>query len=216
MVRPNFIPRTLRGVGGVRLFNIPGVIYPKEVLVPKAGMNRKSGLPYREVPGWGVTSREAANLLGCTPAAARTWLHRRKVPYRLVGSQGESLRLFWRKDRVISLAEQRLPIVQTCPPSYISASEALRILKVGRSSLHRYQERGQLSVVYLRIATARGLRKCCCFRRAEVEALAKHLSRIRCQESVLSRIRCKLVDASPPADPPSLHPPHKARSKKKM
>lgn len=191
MVRPNFIPRTRRGVGGIRLFDIPGVIYPKEVLVPKPGLNHKDGLPYREAPCWGITSREAATMLGCSPAAARTWLHRRKVPYRIVGEEGQTLRIFWRKERVMSLAEKRLPIIHKCPARLISAMEALSILHVGRSSLHRYQERGLLSVVKVRHPSDKGLRKCSYFVRKEVEQLAEHLAVMREKEAELSRIRSK-------------------------
>lgn len=218
MVRPNFIPRTLRGVGGVRLFDIPGVIYPKEMLIPKVGYNRKNGLPYREIPGWGLSTREAADLLGCTPASARTWLHRRKVPYRLVSDDGLNTRIFWRKDKVLALAKARLPIYHHCPPSLISSAEALKILGIGRSTLHRYQERGLLSATLVRSPSNKGLRKCCYFRRAEVENLAHLVTELRSKEAELSHLwRC-----NPPIHPPSsadsrdpsLPPTHK-RCKKK-
>ena len=171
------------------MFDIPGVIYPKEMLVTKAGLNQKDGQPYREAPVWGITSREAAALLGCTPPAARTWLHRRKVPYRIVGEEGQTLRIFWRKEMVMSLAENRLPIVQKQPSSLISSEEALRILHVGRSSLHRYQERGQLSVVKVRHPSGKGLRKCSYFNRKEVEKLAGRLTAMRKKEAEIATMR---------------------------
>lgn len=207
MVRPNFIPRTLRGVGGIRLFDIPGVTYPKEILITKAGMNRRNGRPYREIPGWGVTSREAAALLGCTPSSARTWLHRRKVPFRLVGEEGQALRIYWRKERVVALAENRLPIVQSCPASLIPSSEALRILHIGRSSLHRYQERGLLSVMQMRRPSHKGLRKCSYYKREEVEDLAKRLNFVRSKEKELFHFR----DDSPP--PPASPLPPRTRKR---
>lgn len=199
MVRPNFIPRTLRGVGGVRLFDIPGVIYPKDILVTKAGLNRKNGLPYTEPPPWGITSREAASILGCTPSSARTWLHRRKVPYRIVSEKGQTIRLFWRKERVVALAEQRLPVVKKCPTSLITSREALCILHVGRSSLHRYQERGQLRVVKVRYPSAKGLRKCSYFNRSDVERLAKYLEAMREKEEELRLLRRHERRAAPSA-----------------
>lgn len=199
MVRPNFIPRNRRGVGGIRLFDIPGVIYPKEVLVPKPGLNHKDGRPYREVPCWGITSREAATMLGCSPAAARTWLHRRKVPYRIVGEEGQTLRIFWRKERVMSLAETRLPIVHECPEPLISAVEAMRILHVGRSTLHRYQERGLLKVAKVRHPSDKGVRKCNYFVRKEVEQYAKHLEAVREKEAELDHIRTDTRAHSPSA-----------------
>lgn len=205
------------------MFDIPGVVYPKEVLIPKAGMNRKSGRPYRITPGWGVTSREAASILGCTPSSARTWLHRRKVPFRLASDDGQIIRLFWRRDRVVALAESRLPIVQKCPPSLISAVDALRILHIGRSSLHRYQERGRLSVTQVRSPSHKGLRKCNYFIRSEIEDLAKQLSIMRRKETEISGIRrtpCSVParSASPPPEPLShhtrKHPSTRPRKKK--
>ena len=201
MVRPNILPRTLRGVGGVRLFDIPGVVYPKEMLVTKTGLDRRNGQPYRESQGWGFSSREAAAMLGCTPASARTWLHRRKVPYRIVGREGQAQRLFWRKDKVQALADNRLPIVQSFPSTYISSDEALRILQVGRSTLQRLQERGQLKVIKVRCPSAKGLRKCSYYHRDEVERLAEYLNIMRRKEEEIKRIRCKCYHTQPPLAP---------------
>ena len=75
MVKPNFIPRNLRGVGGIRLFDLPGVFYPREVLVTKAGLDHKSGLPYKEPPiHWGITTGQAADILGLSASATRSLL----------------------------------------------------------------------------------------------------------------------------------------------
>lgn len=202
MVRPNFIPRTLRGVGGVRLYDIPGVTYPKEVLVIKAGFNHKDGQPYPHVPGWGVTSREAAQLLGNSPSAARTWLHRRKVPFRFVDEGGQTLRLYWRKDRVEELAKQRLPIIKTCPSTLITASEARRILHIGRSSLHRYQEKGRVKAYKVRKPSGKGLRTCSYFDRDEIQHLAKHLGILREKETELQQLRSQSSTPPPPSRPP--------------
>lgn len=199
MVRPNYIPRTLRGVGGVRLFNIPGVIYPKEILTTKPGFNRKDGRPYRYVPGWGLTSREAAAILGSTPSASRTWLHRRKVPFRIVGEEGQSLRMYWRKDRVLALARERRPIAQKCPESLISTEEACSILSVGRSTLMRYEQKGRLRVRRMRAPSNKGLRLHSFYERTEVEQLAKHLATTRAKESELNLLRRKSCPSPPPA-----------------
>lgn len=184
----------------------------------KTGLNHKDGRPYREAPpGWGLTSREAANLLGCTPASARTWLHRRKVPYRIVCEAGQTLRIFWRKDKVLSLAENRLPVVSNCPSSFISAVDALSILHVGRSSLHRYQERGQLSVFKVRYPSGKGLRQCSYFKRDEVEKLAKSLELMRRKEAQLRRMRRNTL-LNPPAESSAIDhsiPRIRKRNKKK-
>lgn len=210
MVKPNFIPRTLRGVGGVRLFNIPGVIYPKEVLVTKEGFDRKSGRPYKLVPGWGLTSREAATMLGSTPPAARAWLHRRKVPFRIVSEAGKVMRLYWRKDRVEALAGSRNPVLRQRPDSYITTLEARRILCVGRSSLHRYQKNGKLTVTKVRIPSNKGLRLCSYFDRSEVEKLASMLNRVRLKEEELRRLR----DSSSPSPADSPSKPARTKNKK--
>lgn len=181
MVRPNFIPRTLRGVGGVKLFDLPGVIYPKEVLRAKPGMNRKSGKPYSEPPPWGISTREASVILCCTPAAARLSLHKHRVTYRLVSQPGHPLSLYWKKDQVLQLAQSRLPLVREQPPKLISSEEALRLLGVGRSSLHRYTIRGRLHVTQVRFMSPRGTRKRAYFQRAEVVRLAHHLRALRRQ-----------------------------------
>ena len=190
MVKPHFIPRSLRGVGGVRLFDIPGVVYPREMLVTKAGLDHKSGKPYtKSQKAWGVTTSEAADLLHCSTSAARNWLHRRKVPYRIVGEEGQSLRLFWRRERVIELAQQRWPVLRKRNSSLITSKEAQRILGIGRSSLYRYEQRGQLSVTKMRHTTAHGMRRCSYFKRAEVERLAKYLSSARVKEAEMRSFR---------------------------
>lgn len=183
MVKPHFIPRTLKGVGGVRLFDLPGVVYPKEMLITKVGLNHKNGRPYKAAPvNWGITTNEAAAILGCTASSARTWLHRRKVPFRIVGEEGQALRFFWRKERVEALAKERLPVLRKRSQSLISSSEALCILGIGRSTLYRYERQGKLSVTKVRKPSPRGLRSCSYYNRAEVERLAEYLSSLREKE----------------------------------
>ena len=190
MVKPHFIPRTLRGVGGVRLFDIPGVVYPKEMLITKVGLNHKSGRPYKEAPvGWGIPTSEAARILHCTPSSARTWLHRRKVPFRIVGEAGQALRLFWSRSRVLALAETRLPVLQSRPESLINSTEAQRLLGVGRSTLYRYELRGRLSVIKMRQPSPRGLRPCSYYKRAEVKRLAQYMSSVRAKEEEIRTFR---------------------------
>ncbi len=188
MVKPNFIPRTLRGVGGVKLFDLPGVIYPQEVLRVKPGMNRKNGKPYTEPPPWGISTREASVILGCTPAAARLSLHKHHVTYRLVSQPGHPMSLYWKKDQVLKLAQSRLPLIRQQPPKLITSAEALHILGVGRSSLHRYAMRGRLHVTQVRFMSSRGARRRTYFQRAEVVRLAHHLRALRKQAEQLRRM----------------------------
>ena len=180
MIKKQNLSRTLLGVGGARLFNLPGVIYPKEMLITKVGLNQRSGKPYR-VPqsNWGVTSNEAAKLLHCTPSAARSLLHRHRVPFRIVGAEGQSLRFFWNKKRVQALVAQRLPIAIKSSLTLIDAAEAQRILGVGRSTLYRYERRGKLNVTKVRCPSPKGLHPCTLYIREDVERLAQYLHSLR-------------------------------------
>ena len=223
MVKPHFIPRTLKGVGGIRLFDIPGVVYPKEMLITKVGLNHKNGRPYKEAPvSWGIPTSEAAAILHCTPSAARTWLHRRKVPFRIVGEEGQSLRLFWRKERVQALAEERLPVLEQRSVEMIDSVEAQRILGVGRSTLYRYERRGQLSVTKVRKPSPRGLRTCSYYHRTEVERLAQYLHSMRAKEAEMRSFRQvnRPSNRSAPSEPEityaaSSSTPRRARLNKK-
>lgn len=196
MVLPNTLPRTLKGLGGVRLFNIPGVIYPKEILVAKRGMNRQDGKPYRAIPAWGISTREAANLLGCTPGCARLWLHRRKVPYHIVSIDSGPPSIYWRRDKVESLANDRLPIINKRPSTLLSPTQAQELLNISRTSLQRYQNHGLLHAVQVRYPTSRGLRKQSYYKRAEVEQLARFIHLRREKESEIATLRKKILPQS--------------------
>lgn len=219
MVRPHFIPRTLRGVGGVRLFDIPGVVYPKEMLVTKTGLNQKSGRPYREAPrNWGIPTSEAARILGCSPSAARAWLHRRKVSFRIVGEEGQALRLYWHKARVEALAKKRLPVLRKKTDELVTSAEALRMLGVGRSTLYRYELRGLLSVTKVRKPSPRGLRTCSYYKRSELERMAKYLSSLREKEKEMQSFRKTHLPLRSDPQPPhqeNITPSHNSPLNKK-
>lgn len=189
MVRPNFIPRTLKGVGGVRLFDIPGVVYPKEILVVKKGMDPCSGKPYREAPSWGITSRDAGEILGCSPSAARAFLHRHKVLFRIVGTEGVSMAIYWHRDTVIELAKIRVPISDKRPPSLLSGKEALDILQVSRSSLQRYQESNLLHPVRVRQISDQGPRLINYYEPDEIRKLARFIALRREKEKEINSFR---------------------------
>lgn len=189
MIKPNFIPRTLRGVGGVRLYDIPGVIYPKEVLQAARGTEQTSGKPYTTVPAWGITTREAARLLSCTPAAARMAMQRRKVRYRLVMEPGNVPRLYWNRKQIERMAEARLPIVTRLPAKMVTAEQALAILHVCRSSLHRYARKERIREYRVRLMTPGGTRKVCYYLKADVKKLAARLNAIRAHEAEVERLK---------------------------
>lgn len=188
MLTPVFPIRRRLGVGGIRLYDHPGIRYPKELFVVRRGMNRRNGRPFTDNNDWGVTSREAGRMMGCTAAAARVWLRRRRVPYRFVKSPGCVTTLYWSKARVAALVDSRLPITsRSATSSLITTAEALRILGVSRSSLYRYQIRGLLRAKYVRSLSSRGLRKCIHYYRSEVESLAAALIAIRRKQAEINR-----------------------------
>ncbi len=179
MVQPNFIPRTLRGVGGVRLIDLPGVNYPPEMLRVRAGHDRSNGRPYAEKPDWGISTREAAALLSCSESAARIALHKKHVRSRLVREPGSPVRLYWNRKQVEKLAAQRLPIVENVPTRYVDSETAVALLRVGRSSLYRYSERKWLHPLRLRVQTPLGPRIHLYYRRDELTKLRYRLNALQ-------------------------------------
>lgn len=188
MVKPNFIPRTLIGVGGVRLFNIPGVIYPEEMLRTQPGVKKRDGKPFHTVPSWGITTKEAAIILGCSPSAARLTLHKNKVDYRIVVIN-QSRRLYWRKSQVEKILTKRLPEMRGENRKLITSQEAVKILGVARSSLQRYVKRGKLKAINVRyIPEGGGARFRTYFERAAVLKLSYRLAAMRRHAEELDRI----------------------------
>lgn len=176
MVTPNSIPRTLRGVGGIRLYDIPGVIYPQEVLITKVGLHKKSGKPYQNASRWGIPTSKAAALLRCSESAARRWLHKNKVPFRIVSADGEPIRLYWHKKSIEKYAASRPPLKRKKHSALITAEEAQSILHVSRSTIGRYQKKGFLSAIPLRTQSATGMHTRLYCKRQEALRLARKLA----------------------------------------
>ena len=200
MIAPNFLPRTLRGVGGVRLYNIPGVVYPKEMLEAPKERRQKSGKPYTTVPAWGITTRAAAQMLDCTLAAARLTMQRHKVTYRLVEEPRNVPRLYWNRAQVEKIVESRLPLVKKIPAKMMSSEEAVRLLGVCRSSLYRYARKGRIREYQVRLMTDAGTRKVSLFLKADVRRLAANLNAIREFERQAEALRAALRTSPPSSD----------------
>lgn len=178
---PRVIKRNLKGINGSRFFNIPGVIYPENVLKVKPGHNPQTGEPYREKPAWGISSAEAGDILHCTASAARTALLKHKVRFHVVHTTAGPLQKYWSRTQVEKLAASRLPIATGMERGYISMADAAAKLGVTRTSLQRYCERGMLHPHKYRIRTRCGLRTVFFFPEAEVQRLC--LARQRWQNS---------------------------------
>lgn len=186
--------RTLVGVGGALLYDMPGVVYPAVVLRARKGYMRGSGEAYREVPQWGMSTRQAARVLGCSDAAARNYLHRHRVPFRVVAEPGRPCTNYWRRSCVLALVKQRGEIVKRRPARMMNAAQAMAVLGVGRSTLQRYVRGGMLRQVKLRLLTARGLKSRAFFLGSQVRVLAAHMRAVRARETewraLLARVKC--------------------------
>ena len=190
-VRRVCLRRTLTGVGGVRLYDVEGVVYPERVLRVRPGYMRGSGEAYREPPPWGISTRQAARLLGCSEAAARSCLHRHHVGFRVVAA-GKGCCNYWRRSAVLALVKERGEIVKRKPERLMDAAEAMAVLGVGRSTLQRYVRCGMLRQVKLRLLTGRGLKNRAYFLPAQVRGLAARLRALRAREAELQSLREQL------------------------
>lgn len=192
--RKDCTARTLVGVGGVLLYDMAGVVYPSEMLRARKGYMRGSGEVYREVPEWGMSTRQAARVLGCSDAAARSYLHRHRVPFRVVAEPGRPCINYWRRNCVLALVKERGEIVKRCPARMMSAAQAMAVLGVGRSTLQRYVRGGMLRQVKLRVLTGCGLKCRAFFLGAQVRMLAAHMRAVRAKEAewraLLGRVKC--------------------------
>lgn len=192
MIKPNFIPRTLRGVGGVRLYDIPGVHYPKEMLEAPTERVQESGNPYTTVPKWGISTKAAAVLLHCTPAAARMNLQKKKVRFRLVNEPGKVPCIYWDSDTVTRIAEARLPVVVRIPAKMYTADQAAKVLKISRSTLYRYVQKKRLKEYKVRLKTPLGTRKVSYYLKADVRKLTAKMNAIRMHEMQAAALRRSL------------------------
>ena len=188
--RPGTLPRTLRGVGGIRLINMPGVKYPDSVLQGRKGTDRSSGKAHAEAPEWGISTRDAAALLGVSSRSVRVMLNRQKAAYRLVARKGKCPCLYWDRRVVDLMLAKRMPLVTHIPEKLCSAREACLLLLVSRSSLSRYVRRKLLHEYRLRHVTKTGIRLLAYYMRAEVRLLAarRKAARIRAENELKERL----------------------------
>ncbi len=175
MPHPNYIPRTLIGKGGIKLINLPGVIYPDSVLNTSPGTDKRTGKAYAKAPSWGITTREAMRLLHCSAPAVRRKLNARKVKFHRVRRPDGPPEIYWNRKQVEEIAKNSAPIVKTQPAKLLNTEDALALLGLARSALYRYTRKGRLAATVVRIMTPRGLRNRCFYRRSQILALVKHL-----------------------------------------
>ncbi len=172
MLEANNHQRTLRGVAGKRFYDIPGVVYPKEEITLRPGYSEETGSPFTSPPSWGITTKEAAVILGNGLTATRALLSKSKVRFQWVSRRSGTPLIYWNKKSVERLAKQRLPTLcsRADAQRYLSIGEAASIAEVGHSTIQRAVRAGQLPVLVVRvIVDGRGARKRCFFRRSELQ-----------------------------------------------
>lgn len=191
MLVPPSLPRTLRGVGGVRLIDMPGVKYPDYMLQFRKGTAQNCGKPYKAPPEPGVSSRQAADMLGVTVRSARALLNRRQARHWLVEQAGKPACLYWERREVEQMLNQRMPLIREIPERFCSSREACLILRVTRTSLMRYAKRRLLKEYQFRHISATGVRRASFFRRAEVRRLAalRNAARVRADAARTEQFR---------------------------
>lgn len=188
-VRRNGIPRSLIGAGGVRLYDIPGVIYPREMLRREPNA-RAQVEPEKEVidedceilprpPIWGMPTAEVARQMGCSIGAARMRMQRHGVQRVMVRITGGAICSYWRREQVRNIIGKRNKDVEAMPSCYLSATATAHLLQLSRSSLARYEKLGKLKPVRVMFRT--GEFKCIksYYLRSEVRRLSYHLNSIR-------------------------------------
>ena len=179
-VRRNEIPRSLIGAGGVRLYDIPGVIYPREMLnlepAPQEEVAEDDCEILERPPIWGMPTAEVARQMGCSIGAARMRLQRCGVDQVKVRKGNGSLCSYWRREQVRQIIGTRGEDVESMPSCYLTATAAAHLLQLSRSSLTRYEKLGKLKAVRVMFRT--GGYKCVksYYLRSDIRRLLYHLN----------------------------------------
>ncbi len=202
MLTPHGLPRTLKGAGGMRLIDMPGIIYPENVLRPRQGIASNGAKVCHVPPKSGISSRQAAAMLGITVRAARAMLNRWHVKNWLVEQDGQSSCLYWDRRVVEQMINRRMPLVNTVPEKYCSSKEACFILLISRSTLGRYVSQGLLKEYQFRRVSQIGVRLGAFYRRADVRRLAAHrnAARMRAEMAKTERLKRHLLESGVAVD----------------
>lgn len=186
--------RTKQGTNGARFFDVPGVTYPEEVLT---GMKVR-GLDGRRVAvkecpreGW-LPTTACAELLDCTPAAARMQLAKKGVRCELVKQAFAVTMLFWEPKGVQKIVDGLLPVIDGYPDGCVGSETAARLLECSRTTLYRLYEMGKVAVRFARLRTCGGTRKVCFFERAELDRVAPMVKEQRALEARMRELSRRL------------------------
>lgn len=172
MVSSARLPRTLVGMGGIRLISIPGVKYPDRLFQAEDGMNPRTGQPYDRPLYNTISTAEAAKILGRSNSSAHAFLRNKDVPFYYVRMNGDGRRLmYWDRETVKRMIKRLPPVQKKLPQTMVNARDALLLLGVARSTLYRYVVSGKLSEIRRRVMTTRGYRHQCLYLKSEVMKL---------------------------------------------
>lgn len=167
--------KTFIGVGGREYINNPSLSFPDHVKMRRKGTDPKSGQPYDGVSGAFVETEEIANRIHCSLSAARQYLHRHGVRFRVVRKGGGALGLYWLKKDVECVLARREPVCHRLPEGYVDMDAAVRMLGVVRSYVHRLTRKGLLREFRCRMNTTRGFRVRCFYHADDLEHVRQHV-----------------------------------------
>lgn len=172
MVSPARLPRTLVGMGGIRLINVPGVKYPDKLFRAEEGMNPRTGQPYDRPLYNTISTAEAAKILGRSNSSAHAFLRKKDIPFFYVRMKGDGKKLmYWDKETVKRMIKRLPPVQKKLPQTMVNARDTLLLLGIVRSTLYRYVASGKLSEIRRRVMTTRGYRHQCLYLKSEVMKL---------------------------------------------
>ena len=167
--------KTFIGVGGREYISNPKLSFPEHVKIRRRGTNPRSGQPYTEAGSAFVETSAVAARLCCSASAARQYLHRHGVRFRVVRKGTGPLALYWRRLDVERVLAGREPVRRRVPPCYMDMAGAVSMLGVVRSYVYRLVKKGLLREYRCRMKTARGLRVRCFYHREDLEHVRLHV-----------------------------------------
>lgn len=166
--------KTFIGVGGREYISNPKLSFPEHVKIRRRGTNPRSGQPYTEAGSAFVETSAVAARLCCSASAARQYLHRHGVRFRVVRKGTGPL-------AVLAAAGcgagscWKGAVRRRVPPCYMDMAGAVSMLGVVRSYVYRLVKKGLLREYRCRMKTARGLRVRCFYHREDLEHVRLHV-----------------------------------------
>lgn len=188
-VPPNFLKKTLVGIGDRRYINVPGVTYPDSFMKLTPGNDPATGQPYTCPPKGSISTRAASLILGSSMSSARILLKSHKISYKLVAFKGQPPSCFWEEQGVRALAAKKWPLfTEAQRGSSVSVTEAAKYLGVGRTSVQRYIAQGRLRTIKGRVLTKLGPRDACYVLLADLKKLQAHrrAEQLRAAQTIIS------------------------------